>query len=207
MFFHKTPVALKWLYPQLIWTVPVKTKTIYLTFDDGPVPDLTEFILETLAQFEAKATFFCVGDNLVKYPHIAKKAIARGHVLGNHTFNHLNGWKTDPKEYIANIEKCDAQLTQLGQDRKLLRPPYGRISRKQIKLLRNTHKIVMWDVLSGDFSSKITRDRCLHESIRATQKGSVVLFHDNVKAEDNMKFTLTRYLEHFRDKGYQFSSL
>ncbi|UII24570.1 polysaccharide deacetylase family protein [Fulvivirga maritima] len=207
MFLHKTPLALKWIYPQLTWSIPSKEKVLYLTFDDGPIPHLTEFIINTLAEFNAKATFFCVGDNIRKHPEIAQQSIEAGHTLGNHTFNHLNGWKNDSNIYIQNVEKCQEQLKSMKVTSHFLRPPYGRIARNQIAKLKNQYKIIMWDVLSGDFSHKISPEDCLKKSVQSTRKGSIVLFHDNVKAERNMKYTLPRYLEHFSKEGYVFKGL
>ena len=208
MIFHKTPGIVRWLYPQLTWKMPKeKINTIYLTFDDGPIPGLTHFILDTLDQFDAKATFFCVGENLRKNKNIAERAISQGHVLANHTFNHLNGWKTNDKEYLKNVERCQDELDELGQHAKILRPPYGKISRKQIDTLKKDYQIIMWDVLSGDYSSKITPDTCLHQTVKATRNGSIVLFHDNLKAEANVKYALPAFIRHFHELGYQFKSI
>ncbi|MBL3655633.1 polysaccharide deacetylase family protein [Fulvivirga sediminis] len=207
MFLHKTPLALKWIYPQLTWSVPSKEKVLYLTFDDGPIPILTEFVIDTLDQFNAKATFFCVGDNIRKHPEIAQKTLEAGHTLGNHTYNHLNGWENDSEVYIENVQKCQEQLKTMNVDSHLLRPPYGRIARKQISKLKSVYNIIMWDVLTGDFSKNIAPEDCLKNSIRSTRKGSIVLFHDNIKAENNMKYALPRYLEHFSKEGYLFKAL
>lgn len=207
MFFHKTPAVIRWLYPQLKWTIPTHEKVIYLTFDDGPIPGITDFILDNLKEYEVKATFFCVGDNLRKHPQVAERAMTDGHVLANHTHNHLNGWTTTTDRYLENIEECAEQLVQLGQKRKLLRPPYGKIKRKQISLLKSEYDIIMWDVLSGDYSQKVSPQSCVTNSIKATVAGSIVLFHDNIKAEKNLKYTLPRYLEHFRHTDYQFRTL
>ncbi|ELR69579.1 Polysaccharide deacetylase [Fulvivirga imtechensis AK7] len=207
MFLHKTPTVIRWLYPQLKWTVPTDEKIIHLTFDDGPIPGITDFILDSLWEHQANATFFCVGDNLQKHPQIAKRAINEGHLLANHTYNHLNGWDTNTCEYLQNIEKCTEQLLQLGQKKKLLRPPYGKIRREQISRLKMEYDIIMWDVLSGDYSRKIDPQSCLQNSIKATRPGSIVLFHDNIKAEKNLKYTLPRYLQHFKRAGYQFKTL
>lgn len=207
MFFYKTPRLIKWLYPQLIWSVDSTDKIIYLTFDDGPIPGLTDFILDTLEAFEAKATFFCVGDNLKKHGNIAVKICDKGHALGNHTFNHLKGWSTSTEEYLNNIHKCDEQLRLFIQKPLLFRPPYGKIKRSQIRSVAPSHKIVMWDVLTGDYSDKIEPSQCLNNSVSVTVPGSIVLFHDNKKAEKNVKFALPRYLDHFKKEGYQFHSL
>lgn len=207
MFFHKTPGIIKKLHPNRTWSIPTHEKVIFLTFDDGPIPGLTDFILETLEQYQAKATFFCVGDNLGKHRDVAQRTIDQGHLLGNHTFNHLNGWKTDDRHYIDNVNKCQETITALGQSVKLFRPPYGRIKRSQATDLRQDYRIIMWDALSGDFSARIRRDVCLKKTIKATSKGSIVLFHDNIKAATNLKYTLPRYLDHFSAAGYSFETL
>ncbi|MEQ8245888.1 polysaccharide deacetylase family protein [Fulvivirga sp.] len=207
MFFHRTPWLVQKLYPSLVWSVPTKEKVIYLTFDDGPIPDLTEFILETLKKYDAKGTFFCVGDNLRKHPEIAKRALNEGHKLANHTFNHLAGWSVNDEQYICNIQECEKHLAELKENAKLFRPPYGKIKRSQISKVAPNHKIIMWDVLSGDYSKKINPEQCLRGTIKATRKGSIVLFHDNVKAEANMKYALPRFLDHFSSQGFVFKSL
>lgn len=206
MFLHKTPGVFRWCFPQLTWSISTSEKVIYLTFDDGPVPELTTSVLDVLKEYEAQATFFCVGENLYKYPQIARRAIEEGHTLANHTYNHVNGWGTDPNVYLQNIRDCAAQLSALGQQRKIMRPPYGKISRSQIALLCD-YDIIMWDVLSWDFSFRMTPERCLKNTIKATGKGSIVVFHDNVKAQKNMTYALPRYIDHFRSKGYEFLAL
>ncbi|MBL6448325.1 polysaccharide deacetylase family protein [Fulvivirga sp. 29W222] len=208
MFFHKTPAIVRWFYPQLTWNMPKGSQdTIYLTFDDGPIPGLTNFILDTLDQFEAKATFFCVGENLKKNKKIAENVINRGHTLANHTFNHLNGWKTSHEKYLENVKLCQNELENLGQQKKILRPPYGKISRKQIASLIKDYQIVMWDVLSGDYSPKINPTDCLEQTVRVTKNGAIVLFHDNLKAEANVKYALPAFVRHFHELGYQFKTL
>lgn len=184
--------------------MPGHEKAIYLTFDDGPIPDVTEFALSTLASFGAKATFFCIGDNVRKHPAIFQKVVEGGHSIGNHTFNHMNGWKSDDREYLQNVGLCDQEL---GISTPLFRPPYGRIKRVQAKPLLPHKKIIMWDVLSGDFSPQITPEVCLEKSIKHTKNGSIVLFHDSIKASGNMTHTLPRYLEHFANLGYRFEAI
>lgn len=208
MFLHRTPKVLQWLYPSLLWQVKTANKELYLTFDDGPIPNLTEFILDVLSEFKIKATFFCVGDNLKKHPQIAQRALDEGHKLGNHSYNHLNGWQTSTVDYISNIVRCQRLLYDFDSAVKpLLRPPYGKIKYSQIKLLKKKYTIVMWDVLSGDFSAKINPEKCLEQSIRATKPGSIIIFHDNIKADENVRYALPRYIEHFLDKGYEFKTL
>lgn len=204
MFLHHSPFWLKAFFPGFTWHVPTEEKAIFLTFDDGPIPDITESVLDTLGQFNAKATFFCIGDNVRKHPDIFQKVLDNGHSVGNHTFNHMNGWKTEDDLYLANIAKCDEQL---HLNTVLFRPPYGRIKKSQSKVVLAERKIVMWDVLSGDFSQNLTPEICLKKSIHHARPGSIVLFHDSIKASKNMLFALPRFLEHFAGQGYRFESL
>jgi len=213
---HRIPFFLPWLYPSMRWRMPSQAKEIYLTFDDGPVPGATEFALHTLARFSAKATFFCIGDNIQKHPDIFRKIITDGHAIGNHTFNHLNGWKTKSDQYISNVESCHAEILKNfapgdpGQENfhemKLYRPPYGRITRKQIKGLHD-YQIIMWDVLSFDYNKSLAPHNCLLHTVNATRPGSIVVFHDSYKAEKNMAFTLPRFIEHFAERGYSFKAI
>jgi peptidoglycan/xylan/chitin deacetylase (PgdA/CDA1 family) len=204
MFLHYSPFWLKAIYPRYIWHIPVKEKKIFLTFDDGPIPEITEFVLDKLREFNAKATFFCIGDNVRKHQNIYQKLLSEGHSVGNHTFNHMNGWKTENPIYIENISLCDQQL---GNATQLFRPPYGRIKRSQANLLPKECKIVMWDVLSGDFSPQVSPQVCLSKSIKYTKSGSIVLFHDSLKAAGNMMYALPKYLKHFTENGYRFEAL
>lgn len=204
MFLHYSPFWLKAIYPRYIWHVPVKEDKIFLTFDDGPIPKITEFVLDQLRDFNAKATFFCIGDNVRKHPDLFQRLLSEGHSVGNHTFNHMNGWKTEDSAYHENISLCDQQL---GITTKLFRPPYGRIKRAQAKLLPTERKIVMWDVLSGDFSAQVSKEVCLSKSIKYTKPGSIILFHDSLKAANNMMYALPRFLEHFSQRGYKFEAL
>lgn len=204
MFLHYSPFWLKALYPRYKWHVRTNEKKIFLTFDDGPIPDITEFVLDTLQAFNAKATFFCIGDNVRKHPDVFSRILANGHSVGNHTFNHMNGWKTDDKLYMANVDLCQQQL---NLSTRLFRPPYGRMKKSQAKQLSDNTEIVMWDVLSGDFSPVVTPEVCYAKSVRYTRPGSIVLFHDSIKAAKNMQYALPKFLEHFSDKGYDFEAL
>ncbi|MCF0055907.1 polysaccharide deacetylase family protein [Dyadobacter sp. CY356] len=204
MFLHYSPFWLKALYPRYTWHVPTTEKEIFLTFDDGPIPEITEFVLDTLKQYEAKATFFCIGDNVRKHPLVFSKVKDQGHAIGNHTFNHMNGWKSKDEEYLANISLCEQQL---NVETNLFRPPYGRMKKSQSKLLPESKKIIMWDVLSGDFSANVEPEICLKKTIKYARPGSIVLFHDSLKAAKNMQYTLPRFLEHFSKKEYQFKAL
>jgi len=204
MFLHYSPFWLKALFPRYKWHVNTKEKKIFLTFDDGPIPDITEFVLDTLKQYNAAATFFCIGDNVRKHPDIFQQILDQGHAVGNHTFNHMNGWKSDDEAYLSNIELCEKQL---NLDTNLFRPPYGRMKKSQSRQLPIHKEIIMWDVLSGDFSADVKPEVCLEKTIKYTRPGSIVLFHDSLKAAANMQYTLPRYLAHFSEMGYQFEAL
>jgi len=205
MYLIKSPFLLKWYYPSLTWNKTRAQSVIYLTFDDGPIPDVTDFVLKTLKSFSAKATFFCIGDNIVKHPDVFKKLSDEGHRIGNHTFNHLKGWKTDDDVYLQNFRKCQ-ELTGTN----LFRPPYGRIKKSQIASLRKQYpdlEIVMWDVLSGDFDQNLAPEKCFQNVIRHTGNGAIIVFHDSLKAFDRLKYTLPKALQYFQDQGYTFGTL
>jgi peptidoglycan/xylan/chitin deacetylase (PgdA/CDA1 family) len=204
---HRTPFFLPYIYPSLTWKFPATEKELYLTFDDGPVNGPTEFVLETLHRHRIKATFFCIGDNVRKHPAVFKKIVDAGHSVGNHTFNHLNGWKTATAEYVKNVLLFDEHLPEgFGVKPVLFRPPYGRISFRQIRAL-SRYKIIMWDVLSGDFDKTLSVERCLRNSIKAVRPGSVIVFHDSYKAEQRLMYVLPRLIEHFLEQEYSFKSI
>lgn len=199
------------LYPDFIWQKDRQKKDIYLTFDDGPIPEITEFVLETLTQFNAKATFFCIGDNIRKHPDIFEKVIKAGHTIGNHTYNHLRGWDTEDGKYLANVKQCDIEISSKIKDesnnKKLFRPPHGRIKRSQAKVLLPDYDIIMWDVLTADYDSGLSPERVLSKSIQYTENGSIVLFHDSIKANKSMSFALPRFLEYFSERDFRFQSI
>ncbi|AYL98692.1 polysaccharide deacetylase family protein [Mucilaginibacter celer] len=205
MYLVKTPRLLKKLYPELIWDVNQTTPCIYLTFDDGPIPIVTPAVLNILKQYNAKATFFCIGDNVRKHPDIFEEVKAGGHAIGNHTFNHLKGWKTETQTYVDNFLHADELL-----DTTLFRPPYGRIKRAQIKALKTAKpglKIFMWDVLSGDFDMTLKPEDCLKGVLKYTEAGSMVVFHDSLKAFKRLEYVLPRALEVWSKGGYSFGPL
>lgn len=204
MFLHYSPFWLKALFPRYKWHVNTREKKIFLTFDDGPIPEITEFVIATLKHYDAKATFFCIGDNVRKHPAIFKEILAQGHSVGNHTFNHMNGWKSGDAEYIDNIALCEKEL---NLNTNLFRPPYGRMKKSQSRQLPAHKEIIMWDVLSGDFSPAVSPETCLRKTIKHARPGSIVLFHDSLKAAKNMQYTLPRFLDHFTKKGYRFEAL
>jgi len=217
MYFVKTPFLLKKIYPSsLLWNKSRNQKVIFLTFDDGPIPIVTPWVLKTLKNFNAKATFFCIGENVANHSEIFEQIKADGHAVGNHTNNHLKGWLTDDKIYLENFKKCQS-LTQTN----LFRPPYGRIKFSQIKLLknqvagsnyqddlqRNQISIIMWDVLSGDFDTKLSPEKCLKNVMKHTQNGSIIVFHDSLKAWDRLEYVLPKALAYWIKQGYTFETL
>lgn len=226
MYLVKSPLLLKWYYPSLTWNKSRSEKIVYLTFDDGPIPNVTDFVLNTLKSYGIKATFFCIGDNIIKHPAIFERLKNEGHAIGNHTFNHLKGWKTDDKTYVDNWQQCQ-QLTQTL----LFRPPYGRIKKSQIGKLQSLVRsspiaaageqssagrfptanqelqIVMWDVLSGDFDVTLSPEKCYQNVIRNTKNGAIIVFHDSLKAFDRLQYALPKTIQYLSDKGYQFGTL
>lgn len=205
MYLVKSPLLLKWYYPSLTWNKSRTEKVIYLTFDDGPIPDVTDFVLKTLKDQQVKATFFCIGDNIRKHPSIFQRLLDEGHQVGNHTYNHLKGWKTGDATYLENFEQCQ---TLTGTN--LFRPPYGRIRKSQIKDIRSRYpemKIIMWDVLSGDFDLNLSPESCYHNVDKYVENGSIIVFHDSLKAFERMQYALPRVIANLKAKGYQFATL
>jgi peptidoglycan/xylan/chitin deacetylase (PgdA/CDA1 family) len=204
-YFVKSPFWLKNIYPNLIWDISTQEKKLFLTFDDGPHPIITIQVLDLLKAYNAKATFFCIGNNVVKYPEVYKRIIDEGHSVGNHTFNHLNGWKTDDELYLNDINKAMEYI-----DSNLFRPPYGRISRFQIQQLlkpKYQMKMIMWSVLSGDFDRDISAEKCLNNVLLSTKAGSIIVFHDSEKAAEKMLYALPKVLEQFSKKGFSFEKI
>jgi len=195
----KPPYLLRMCFPQLLWEVKTTEKEIFLTFDDGPHPEITPMVLDVLDEYKAKATFFCVGENVEKYPETYASIKKRGHLTGNHSYNHLNGWKTNNSAYFQNIEKAASLINS-----NLFRPPYGRIKPSQIKKLKPDYKIIMWTVASYDFSKKVTPEQCSKNAIQKSKAGSIVVFHDSAKAREKLLSVLPIFLEHFQNKGYTF---
>jgi peptidoglycan/xylan/chitin deacetylase (PgdA/CDA1 family) len=205
MYLVKTPWLLKQFYSNMIWNKSRRRHCIYVTFDDGPIPFVTPYVLNILKQYNAKATFFCIGDNVRKHPDVFEQIENEGHSIGNHTFNHLKGWKTDNETYVENFLKAD-ELLHVD----LFRPPYGRIKKSQAKLIQKTKpdtKIIMWDVLSGDFDPDLKAETCLQHVLRYTRNGSIVVFHDSLKAYDRLEYVLPRAMEEWSKKGFEFKGL
>jgi peptidoglycan-N-acetylglucosamine deacetylase len=205
MFFVKTPILLMKVFPELIWRYKEKEKEktnhIYLTFDDGPTPGITTWVLDQLRQFEAKGTFFCLGKNVEKNPDLYKRIIEEGHAVGNHTYSHLKGWQMDNTEYFNDIDLAGCLI-----ESNLFRPPYGKFKNSQIKYLSDNYKIVMWDILSQDYSQNIPPDKVLSNVLENIRGGSIVVFHDSVKAEPNLTYALPRVLESLSEK-YEFRKI
>jgi peptidoglycan-N-acetylglucosamine deacetylase len=204
-YFTKTPFWLKIIYPSCLWNYPASGgKKIYLSFDDGPHPVATPFVLDQLKKYNAKASFFCIGKNVIEETGIYKRILLEGHRVGNHTFNHLNGWKTDNKFYLENIEKARAQI-----DSDLFRPPYGKATAFQIRHLKEKlhYKVVMWDVLAGDFDPAVTGSEAAGRVILKSRPGSIVVFHDSAKAWPVLQEALPVVLAHFSGEGYSFETV
>ncbi|HVZ97497.1 MAG TPA: polysaccharide deacetylase family protein [Chitinophagaceae bacterium] len=204
-YLVKTPPLIRKLYPGCAWTLPAKDKVLFMTFDDGPNNEVTPFVLEELKKFNARATFFCIGKNVRDNFEMYQQVISEGHKVGNHTFNHLNGWKTNDKKYIEDIIEAKKII-----DSDIFRPPYGRITRFQLNLLRGEAvrlKTVMWDVLSGDFDTKINGENCYLNVIKNAVPGSIIVFHDSVKAKERLEFALPRVLQYFTERGYHFNPI
>ncbi len=205
----KTPLIAKKLFPNYVWNVPTTNKELYLTFDDGPTPEITHWTLEVLKQYNAKATFFCIGSNIKKHPKIFKSILQEGHAIGNHTQHHVKGWKTPVDAYLEEVEKAQFQINAIQQTQKrFFRPPYGQIRPEQGKaLMALGYEIIMWDVLSFDWDERVTEVNCLKKVTSNSKPGSIIVFHDSVKASRNMMYTLPKVLEHFSSKGFVFKSL
>ncbi len=190
------PVWLRMFYPSLEWRVKDDWKNIYITFDDGPHPDITPKVLDILDQYNAKATFFCVADNVRKYPDTYRQIIDRGHHTGNHSYHHINGWKTGNKTYLKDIEQASHLIKS-----KLFRPPYGKISPRQILALKKQYRIIMWSVLTYDFSRSVSPQVCLNNALLGLKPGAIIVFHDSEKAAENLLFALPEFLKRSREKG------
>ncbi len=204
-YFIRTPWLLKKRYPAYTWDMPTGEKILYLSFDDGPHPVATPFVLDALKEVNAKATFFCIGKNVVEWPGLYKRILLEGHRVGNHTHNHLNGWKVTDRFYLQNTSEAARYI-----DSDLFRPPYGRITRFQAKCLSSMpspYKIVMWDVLSADFDTRLSGEQCAVNVLRKARSGSIVVFHDSEKAFERMSVALPKILRHFGDLGYRFETI
>jgi len=207
----KIPSFIKRIFPDYVWDYSSSGKVLYLTFDDGPTPEITPWVLNLLQQYNAKATFFCIGDNIEKHPEIFKQVLAGGHTIGNHTQNHLRGWKTSTKRYIKNTLKAQEAITaNTPHPLKplLFRPPYGQITPNQGKTLLNLgYKIIMWSVITFDWEDYLSEEQCLNNALNNTTNGNIIVFHDSIKASRNMTYALPEVLKHFSGLGYTFKAI
>ena len=201
-YLTKTPNIVKPLSRDLIWNLNPRFPTLYLTFDDGPVAGVTDWVLKILEEYKAKATFFCVGDNVKKNPVLFKQIVDQGHSVANHSYNHLSGWKTSNYTYYKNVLQANELIKS-----KLFRPPYGRITRQQVKGLKKRYKIIMWDVLSGDFDTNLKPETCINNVISASKSGSIIVFHDSEKSKINLMETLPEVLRYYTAEGYIFKNI
>ncbi|MBC8753055.1 polysaccharide deacetylase family protein [Kordia sp. YSTF-M3] len=213
LYTAKTPKLVKWLFPSLVWEFSVTEKKIYLTFDDGPIPEVTPWVLEQLAVYNAKATFFCIGDNVQKHPAIYNEIISQGHAIGNHTQHHVNAWKVSNETYLSDTKLAHESLLNALESHQnipvhLFRPPYGKITPQLSKKLRKLgYKIIMWNVLSGDFDKDLSQEKCLAYVMNNTEAGSIIVFHDSLKAYNKLTYVLPKILKHFSNLGYTFDRI
>ncbi len=202
MIWAKSPEILKTLFPGLIWEMETKEKVVYLTFDDGPTPTVTDKVLDMLKQYDACGTFFCVGKNVKKNKRLYNRILREKHAVGNHTYDHHKGWSTTNRLYLKNIQKCKSLI-----ETNMFRPPYGRIKRSQIRAIRKKYHIIMWDVLSYDFSPNVDPQQCVKNVVDNVKPGSIVVFHDSLKAKSNVLEALPQVLEELTKNGYSFNCL
>ena len=208
LYWIKTNWIIKKTFSNYTWDFPNtgSRNTVYLTFDDGPIPEATEWVLDELKKYNVKATFFCIGDNIDKNPEIFKKVISEGHSIGNHTFNHLNGWKTPTETYIENTKLCEETIQKNSSSNRkttLFRPPYGKIKASQSRKIRELgYKIIMWDILSADFDQTLSQEQCLENVISNLRPGSVIVFHDSIKAFKNLEYVLPKTLAYLKENNF-----
>ncbi len=201
MFVERADKFLKWFIPA-IWTIKDSEKSVYLTFDDGPCPEVTPKVLDILDRYDIKATFFCVGNNVKKYPHIFDLIVSKGHRVGNHTMHHLKGFNSSLNDYIKDVEEANRMINS-----DLFRPPYGRITIKQLKELKKSYKVIMWDVITRDYNRKLKPEKCFSIVKRFSRKGSIIVFHDSIKSADNVLQALPWSIEWLKSEGYVFKTI
>jgi peptidoglycan/xylan/chitin deacetylase (PgdA/CDA1 family) len=199
---------LKKIYPNFVWELPNDQKKVYLTFDDGPIPEVTEWVLNELQKHNAKATFFCIGDNVQKHPEVFAKIVNANHALGNHTFNHLNSWNTSTENYLQNIDLCQTELEMNNAKTLLFRPPYGKItSAKAKKIQQKGLSVVMWGIIAKDYDKSTTKEACVANVLDNVKPGSIIVMHDSLKAFPNLKYALPLILKKLSEKGYSFDTI
>ena len=199
MLIEQPPLPVRWLYPQALWRMDSHEKAVYLTFDDGPIPGITPWVLELLDHYSIKATFFMVGDNVRKHPEEYRMVVERGHRIGNHTFNHIRGFEYTSRNYLANADKANAYLHT-----DLFRPPHGHMRWMQYHVLKKKYRIVMWDLVTRDYSWRLTGEQVLEKVQRYVRNGSIITFHDSLKSEPRLKYALPRSIEWLLAQGYTF---
>ena len=204
VFIHHIPSIVPKILPYMVWHKDRNEPKVYLTFDDGPVPFVTDFVLDELGKRSLNATFFMVGDNVRKNPDLARKVLDQGNKIGNHTFHHVNGYKTQTEDYLEEVEACHHVIEEAtGMRTRLFRPPYGKITRNQFEYLKSNHEVIMWDVLSGDYDPEQSSELCLSKSMQYTQNGSIILFHDQEKTQEILKKVLPSFLDYLIEEGFE----
>ena len=199
MFIEQPAVYLRWLYPRALWRMDRHERAVYLTFDDGPIPEATPFILDVLKEHGVKATFFMVGDNVRKYPDLYQRVLDEGHQVGNHTHNHISGLRRSLREYSYNVEKANAYIKS-----NLFRPPHGWMRIPQYALLRRKYKVVMWDLVTRDYSKWMTAENVISNVKRYARNGSIITFHDSLKSIDKLRTALPESIKWLKEQGYEF---
>lgn len=199
MLIEQPPIPYRMLFPETVWRIPMKHKAVFLTFDDGPIPEVTPWVLDLLDHYGIKATFFCVGDNVRKHPETFRMVVERGHSVGNHTMHHLQGAKVTTARYVADIMEAHALI-----DSPLFRPPHGLIRCKQAAAIKDNMRIIMYDLVTRDYSKKLTGEQVLDNVRRYVRNGSIIVFHDSLKSESNLRYALPRAIEWLKENGYQF---
>lgn len=202
MLIEQPPFLYRMMFPETVWRIPGKEKTVYLTFDDGPIPEVTPWVLDLLDRYYVKATFFCVGDNAVRNPELFRELRERGHQVGNHTMNHVQGMKLSKFNYLRNVKRAD-EIICSG----LFRPPHGHMGPGQAKVLKKEFTLIMWEVVTRDYSKKLTGEQVFANVKRYVRNGSIIVFHDSLKAEKNLRYALPKSIEWLMENGYRFATL
>lgn len=205
LYFVKKPKWVRRFYGDCVWEVNTSDKVLYLTFDDGPDPEETPFVMEQLSKYGAKGTFFCIGRNVLERPHLYEALLSEGHAVGNHSFSHIDGWKTNNKKYFSDIEAASKVIKS-----NIFRPPFGHVTWNQVNRLKNEDynlKTILWSVLSADFDENTPKEQCFANVVANARQGSIVLFHDSAVAARNLRYALPRVLEHFSERGYRFEAI
>ena len=203
--WRRTPNIFPWLFPEITWKINTHKKELFLTFDDGPSPQITTYVLRELKKRNIKATFFCQGQNLRDFSEEAEQIIKDCHTIANHTYRHQNGWKTSKREYLKSVEECQDMISIYNQNpKKVFRPPYGKISFSQYVAIIKHYQVVMWSLMIADFDDRINRESCLKLALEKTRNGDIIVFHDNEQSAEKLNYVLPRYLDYCLDNGYEF---